>query len=127
MLDKVQKRIIISDDEYKHLKKIGLVEGRKPNIFLSKNVIIPLNDDSLKSEYIRNKGFDDTYYKNLIVEYIIKWNEASRKQIENLLWDKLSDVLDENSKSHKIKNLLQSLKKDDKIALTAGRKWILKA
>ena len=127
MLDKVQKRIVISDDEYKHLKKIGLVEGRKPNIFLSKNVIKPLDDDGLKAEYIRNKGFDDTYYKNMIVEYITKWNEASRKQIENLLWDKLSDVLDENSKSHKIKNLLQSLKKDDKIALTAGRKWILKA
>lgn len=86
-----------------------------------------MDDDSLKAEYIRNKGFDDTYYKNLIVEYVTKWSEASRKQIENLLWDKLSDVLDENSKAHKIKNLLQSLKKDDKIALTAGRKWILKA
>lgn len=126
LLDKVQKKKYVSEEELKYLKKSGFVEGRKPNVYLSKHVIAPSGDESLKAEYIRNKGFDDNYYKNMIIEYLTKWQEASRQQIESLLWDKLPDVLDENAKSNKIKNLLQNLRLNNKIALSMGRKWILK-
>ena len=73
----------------------------------------------------RNKGFDDEYCKDLIVEYITKWKVASRKQIENLLWDKLSNVLDEKNKKNKVKNYLQSLRKHNIIELDKGKKWVL--
>jgi len=126
LLDRVQKKKEITDDEFKYLKKLKFVEGRRPAIFLSHSVIEPLSNDELKSEYIRNKGFDDDYYKNLILEYLSKWKEASRKQIENLLLDKLSDVLDDKAKSHKIKNLIQNLRKNNKIVLNEGKKWVLR-
>lgn len=123
LLDRVQKKRNISDKEYKYLKRLELVEGRRPRIFLSHTVLKPLDNDGLKVEYIRNKGFDDTYCKDLIIEYLNKWKEASRKQIENLLWDKLSDVLDEKSKKNKIMHLLQKLRKEGKIRVEEGRKW----
>jgi len=126
-LDRAQKKKDISDDDYKYLKKLGFVEGRKPNVFLSQQLIGPLNDEGLKAEYIRNKGFNDTYCKDLIIEYLARWKEASRKQIENLLWDKLSDVLDEKSKKNKIMHLLQSLRKNNTIIITKGKKWVLKS
>lgn len=123
LLDRVQKKRNISDKEYKYLKRLELIEGRKPKIFLSHTVLKPLDNDGLKVEYIRNKGFDDSYCKDLIIEYLTKWREASRKQIENLLWDKLSDVLDEKSKKNKIMHLLQALRKEGKIRVEEGRKW----
>jgi ATP-dependent DNA helicase RecG len=126
LLDRVQKKKDIEEEEMKHLKKLGFVEGRKPNVFLSQTIIDPLNNDDLKAEYIRNKGFDDSYCKGIILEYLRKWKAASRKQIEKLLWDKLSDILDEKAKFIKVTNLLQSLRKARKIELIEGKKWVLK-
>ncbi|MCF8371256.1 MAG: putative DNA binding domain-containing protein [Bacteroidales bacterium] len=125
MLDKVQKRKILLDQEFNYLKKKEFVEGRKPNIYLSHKVVEPTENDDLKAEYICNKGFDDEYCKDLIVEYLTKWKVASRKQIEHLLWDKLSDVLDEKNKKNKVQNLLQSLRRGNIIKLDIGKKWIL--
>jgi ATP-dependent DNA helicase RecG len=62
----------------------------------------------------------------MIIEYLTKWEEASRKQIENLLWDKLSDVLSDSSKYNKVTNLLKALKLNEKIVLNKGKKWALK-
>lgn len=125
LLDKVQKQKNINDIDFAYLKKQKYIEGRKPNIYLSSEVIDPTQDELLKAEYILNKGFEDEYCKKMIIDYITKWKEANRKQIENLLWDKLSNVLDDKAKSHKIKNILQSLKKENKITVTTGKKWKL--
>jgi len=126
LLDRVQKKKEISDDECRYLKRMGFVEGRKPAVFLSQTVIEPTKDEVLKKEYIRNRGFDDAYYKNLIIEYLSKWNEASRKQIEDLLWDKLPDVLDDQKKRNKVMHLIQYLRMNGKIQRINGKKWILK-
>ena len=84
MLDKVQKRKFLSDEEFSHLKKNRFIEGRRPNIYLSHMIVEPTKNDGMKAEYIRNKGFDDNYYKDLIFEYLSKWKDASRKQIDLL-------------------------------------------
>ncbi len=125
LLDKVQKQSSLSGQEYKYLKKSKFVEGRKPNYYLSSQVIEPTKNESLKAAYIRNKGFDDTHYKKMILEYLKQWKEASRNQIENLLWDKLSDTLDEKQKKNKVMNYLQDLRKDNKIGVGKGKKWKL--
>jgi ATP-dependent DNA helicase RecG len=125
ILDKVQKQKTISDEEFKYLKKHQFIEGRKPNIFLSSLVIEPTDDAELKAAYIRNKGFDDEYCKKMILDYLIRWKAATRKQIEGLLWDKFSDVLDDKAKFSKINNLLQSLRITNKIVLSKGKKWEL--
>lgn len=63
-----------------------------------------------KAEYIRNRGFDDQHYKQMIYDYLERFGTAKRADIDALLLDKLPDVLDEKQKSNKIKNLLQATK-----------------
>jgi len=55
-----------------------------------------------------------------------RWEFASRQTLENLLLDKLSDVLDEKGKKNKIKNLLQNLRLNGKISIAEGKRWTLK-
>ena len=47
----------------------------------------------LKTDYMKNKGFDDSYFKKMIIGYLIKFNKASRQEINELLMDKLPDLL----------------------------------
>lgn len=119
MLDKVQKKKELSDEEIFLLKGKGLIEGRKPNFHFSLGIAEKTDQ---KAEYIKNKGFSDKYYKDLILEYLKKYKSAKRSDLEKLLLDKLSDVLDNRQKKDKVKNLLQSLKIEGTIYL-AGRDW----
>jgi ATP-dependent DNA helicase RecG len=65
----------------------------------------------------------------MIISLIKKFGAASRNDIDKLLLDKLSDVLDENQKNKKIDNLLQEMaKKDGTIKNIGSRKkpnWTL--
>jgi ATP-dependent DNA helicase RecG len=106
-LDHVQKGRELDEERIKHLRKLKLIEGRKPNFHISAAVASATDQ---KAEYIRTKGFDDKYYQSLILEYLAKYREAKRVDIEKLLLDKLPEVLDEKQKYNKIKNLLQSMK-----------------
>lgn len=79
----------------------------------------------LKTSYIKNKSFDDDYFKKLILDYISTFHKASRKEIDELLLNKLSEALTERQKFDKITNLLSSLKRKKKIIVDKNRKWIL--
>ncbi|MBL7702576.1 MAG: putative DNA binding domain-containing protein [Ferruginibacter sp.] len=125
LLDKVQKKKIINDEEYRYLKKLRFIEGRRSNCFLSFKVIQPTDDDDLKAQYIRNKSFDDDYFRNMIVDYLEKYGTASRNAIDNLLIQKLSEALSEEQKKKKVANLLLSLRLADKIKINQNRQWIL--
>jgi len=61
----------------------------------------------------------------IIIEYIKEFNVASRSEIEEFVLVKLPDILDDKQKKHKVKNLLQKLKRENKIKLNENRKWIL--
>ena len=78
----------------------------------------------MKASYIKNKSFDDSYYKKLIVDYLRKFDSASRKEIEELLMDKLPEVLEKKKKYNKVTNLLASLRKEGKIYVER-RIWFL--
>ena len=41
--------------------------------------------------------------------------KVSRKDIDKFIWGKLPDILDDKKKKNKIKNLLQELRKEEKI------------
>ena len=118
-LDKVQKRLPLREDEAKHLKRLKLIEGRKPNYHISALIA---KHSGQKAEYIKNKGFDDDFYKKTICDYLKKFDSAKRAELEQLLLDKLPDILDEQQKSNKVKNLLQSLRKADIIRIE-GKLW----
>lgn len=115
MLDKLQKKKLLTDDEIKHLRKLGLIEGRKPNVYMAAHIASVASDDAMKAQYIKQKGFDDDYYKKMVLDYLKKFGSANRRSINVLLLDKLPSVLDENQKSTKITNLLRVLRIEGKI------------
>ena len=110
MLDKVQKKIELTDYEIKRLREKKLIEGRKPNFFISVTIAKVTGH---KAAYIKNRAFDKGYYKVLIFDFIKKYKKASRNDIDNLLMDKLSDVLTPLQKRNKIRNLLYEMSKKD--------------
>jgi len=118
-LDKVQKRRPISDDEFKVLKKKKLVEGRRPNLFLSAEVAAATET---KAEYIRKRAFDREHYKRMVVAYLEQFTEATREDINKLLVDKLSDALDDGQKKNAIRNLLQELRRQGTIRPVEGKR-----
>lgn len=112
LLDKVQKKQTITKDATDLLRKEKLIEGRGSNIYVSASVARVTNR---QADYIKNKGFDDEYYRNLIREYIKKFNQATRKQLDELLMDKLPDILNEQQKVNKITNLIANLRDKEEI------------
>ena len=123
MLDKVQKQKPLSDEEIKYLKGLGLIEGRKPNYVISAKITASLSNDELKAHYIKQRGLDDEHYKNLIVEYLKKFGESPRKNIEKFLRDKLPDILTESQKKNKVTNLLSALRIKGTIRNNGYSKW----
>lgn len=107
LMDKVQKGESISKEEVKGLRKLGIVEGRLPNIYLSAKVAEIIEE---KARYVKNKGFDDAYYKDMIVRYLEEFRKANKADIDDLLMDKLPDTLSEAQKNSKIKNMLFTMK-----------------
>lgn len=108
LLDQVQKGNRLSSDAVAYLRRNSLVEGRASNLFLSASVA---KSSEQEAQYIRNRGFDDQHYKDMIIEYLKKFGRAKREDIKNLLWDKLPDILKDQQKENKITNLLQSLRR----------------
>lgn len=117
LLDQVQKRKPISHTEAAQLRRRKLIEGRYPNQYVAANVASATDE---RAQYIKNRAFDDGHYKDLILEYLRKYHEASRKDIETLLFEKLSDVLSDSQKRHKVKNLLYAMAKRDQTIRSVG-------
>lgn len=124
-LDFVQKHEQIDKDVATRLKKLHLVEGRYPKLFLSEYVAKTAENDELKTEYIKNRSFNDSHFKDMIVSYIRSFGGATRGELNTLLSSKLSDVLTNEQKIRKIGNLLSALKKDGIIQLSEKKKWVL--
>jgi ATP-dependent DNA helicase RecG len=125
LLDRIQKRQPISKDEAITLRRLQLVEGRFPNLFVAAHIASVTGD---KARYIRNRAFDDEHYKQMIIKYLQQYPNASRQDIDTLLLDKLSDVLSENQKRIKVKNLLAAMSRDGLIHNAGSRRfprWVL--
>lgn len=121
MLDKVQKQKSLNEDEIRYLKSRHFIEGRKPNYFLSEDVVKPTRSRKLKADYIHNKGFENDHYRNLILQYLDKFSPAKREDIDTLLWEKLpAHITDDAQKKRKIRNLLYSLSSEGKIKFENG-------
>ena len=103
LLDRVQKNIVITKEQSDYLRKHNLIEGRYPNIYVSKSISEIVNE---KSAYIKNSGFDDQYYKDLVLQYLDKFKSITKEDLDNLLLNKLPDSLNEEQKKRKIKYLV---------------------
>ena len=125
LLDKVQKHQPITDDTIALFRKKGYIEGRKPNIYLSAKIAKNSRQVGLKTTYVKNRSFDDDYFMDMILEYLKKFKQASRHDIDLLIIDKLSEVLTNKQKKSKVGNILTKLRKQGKIQSNADKKWVL--
>jgi ATP-dependent DNA helicase RecG len=117
MLDKVQKKQILTEYEEKHLRSKKLIEGRKPNYYIGLKVVAKTGQ---KAAYSKNKAFDKSYYLDLIEKAIRKHTSLERKDVDELLWNKLPDWMDEKQKKNKIGNLLSELRMKERIENTGS-------
>ncbi len=128
LLDQVQKSHgkNMSKDAIAFLRKHHLVEGRANNLYFSAEVAKTIKEEAT---YIKNRAFDDQYYRDFIVKYLKQYGRATRKQIRDLLIEKLPDSLNDMQKEQKIGNLLTSLRKQNIIRVVGHegrqRQWAL--
>lgn len=120
MLSRLQTHKPLSDDEITYLRKRKLVEGRKSSLYFAKSVAKATGQ---KAEYTRNKGFDDNYYKDLILKALDQHVTMSRPEIDALLMTKLPEALTDKQKVSKIGNILTSLRKANKIFFGEKKLW----
>jgi ATP-dependent DNA helicase RecG len=118
-LDKVQKGKPISEDEFRSLKAKKLIEGRRPNLFVS--AAVAAATETLV-DYLRKRGIDKAYAQRMVVEFLEMQGQASRQDIEKLLHGKLSDALDDDQKRNFITNLLQGMRHDSMIRPVHGKR-----
>lgn len=125
LLDKVSKQKQLTDFEIKDLKSKKLIEGRKPNFFIS-SAIAEATDE--KATYIKQRGFKDDHYKKMILEFIEKYGKATKNDIDNLLMEILPSVLNDKKKVNKVRNIIYAMSKKDKTIVNQGTRknsvWI---
>ena len=117
-LDRVQKKLPLPDEAITRLRRAGLIEGRKPNLYVSAKVAKATSD---KVDYIRTRAQDDEFYAKLLIDYLEKFGHATRSEIDKLLMDKLSDGLSPEQKRTKISNLVTKLRRRGRIHNSGSR------
>ena len=78
-----------------------------------------------QADYIKQRGIDDNYCQKMILDYLKKFKRGKRSDFEKVLLDKLPDVLSPDQKKDKIKNILQKMRRENKIILSENRQWSL--
>ena len=64
-----------------------------------------------KAQYIKNRAFNDAYYAKMILDFLDEYGEASRSEVDELIYDKLPEILDDTQKKNKIGNILGKLRR----------------
>jgi len=105
-LDRVQKKLKIADTQAAVLRKAGLVEGRKPNLFVS---AVVAQITKTENQYVLNKGFGDDHYKALMIKRL-QLGQATGDELRQLIIGQLPAVLSASEKETKIKNLRTALR-----------------
>ncbi|MFO0795198.1 MAG: ATP-binding protein [Candidatus Brocadiaceae bacterium] len=125
MLDKVQKKKKLTPIEVKHLRDKKLIEGRKPNYYISAKVA---QETGQKAAYTKNRPFDKAYYLDFIEKAIKEHGHVERSDVDELLWNKLPEWMNDKQKKTKINNLLSELRRKNRVR-NAGSdkkpKWVL--
>ena len=126
LLDKVQKKEVISKESYLKLKKQELVEGRYPHIYVSYKVA---NIVGQQTDYVKNKGLSNDVYKQIIINALETMERASVTALKEILLGALPAVLNDRQQSKKVSNILQAMKREG-IADVEGTghaaRWYLK-
>ncbi|MFH1940604.1 MAG: RNA-binding domain-containing protein [bacterium] len=118
-LDKVQKGNPLTKEEFKLLKGKKLIEGRRPNIYVSAKIAAVTET---KTDYIRKRTFDKQHYIKMVNDYLAEFKTVQRTDINRLLLDKISDALSPEQKRNFITNLLQEMRRNKMIQPVKGKR-----
>ena len=124
LLDKVQKKEVISKESYLKLKKQELVEGRYPHIYVSYKVA---NIVGQQTDYVKNKGLSNDVYKQIIINALETMERASVTELKEILLGALPAVL--NDRQQKVSNILQAMKREGIVDVEGtghAARWYLK-
>ncbi len=125
-LDRVVKKLPVDDVTIRALRSKKLIEGRKPNLHISAKVAQVTGE---KAKYTRYRAMDKQYYFDLILEGIRQHGSLARRDIDELLWNKLPDYMTDKQRRTKISNLINELSnKLEKICNEGSDrapKWVL--
>ena len=119
LLDRIQKKLSIEKEQYRSLRKIGVVEGKAPNVYVSSSIAEIINE---RAQYTKNRAMNNQYYTDLIISYLEKFGSGTKADFNVLLCDKLSDVLSDKQKEKKVSNLLASMSRDGCIVFSGENK-----
>ena len=125
LLDRVQKKIPITHEQHAELRKLGLVEGRYPNIFVSFKVAKEVGQ---KTAYIHNRGLDEAICRQLVIQALKIQPSTMPELLEVLDRGALSAGLSPEQKARKVSNLLQKMKAEKQVEPLGPRnkaKWHL--
>jgi ATP-dependent DNA helicase RecG len=118
-LDKVQKGKSLTDNEFRLLKNKRLIEGRRPNLFVSAEIAAATET---KADYIKKRAFDKRHYKKMIEDYLQRFHIATRADFDKLLMEKLSEALNNEQKKNFVTNLLQDMRRKKIIHPVKGKR-----
>lgn len=118
LLDKIQKKETIPQEDYRRLRKAGLAEGRYPNIYVSYKIAEAVGQPET---YVKNSGIGDEKCKLLVRSYLEKVGEARQREIFAVVSDVMPSVLSKEQKIRKLSNLLQIMKTKDGILDSRGK------
>ena len=125
LLNRIQFGKKPSKEVVTYLRSKGLIEGRMPNVYISKGLAAIIEK---KSDYSKNKGLDEKKYVSLIEDALKDHGQLSRIEITDILWDVLPSILDDEQKKNKVYNLLKKLKKQgilDNTGKSPKSQWYL--
>lgn len=125
LLNRIQFGKKPSKEVVTYLRRKGLIEGRMPNVYISKGLAAIIEK---KSDYSKNKGLDEKKYVSLIEDALKDHGQLSRIEITDILWDVLPSILDDEQKKNKVYNLLKKLKKQgilDNTGKSPKSQWYL--
>ena len=117
-LDRVQKRLPITADEARRLRRKKLLEGRKPNYRVNIDIATQTGHTL---DYVRNRPQHDAHYQKLILDLLETSGSANRKDIESLLRPLLRGTMEEYQIPGKISRLLTHLRKTNTITNAGTR------
>lgn len=106
-LDRVQKHQPIPTATARRLRRQKLIEGRKPNLYVSEAIA---NATGTQAEYVRARSHSNEYYIRLVLDYLRQYDNATREQLNELLYPALDNSLTEEQQSNKVKNVLSSMR-----------------
>ena len=125
-LDRIQKRLPIPSEMISHLRKKGLIEGRKPHLHISVYIAQMVPGGTTQFYLVKEQG--TAYYADLLLRFITENNGVTRQDIEQELFPQLSISLSKKEKSHRVSNLITSLRRRgliDNLGTRSKPFWVL--